>query len=284
MSNWNNALQEVQNRDNLMIVDGLNLAMRFKHAGKTEFKLDYLQLINSLAKSYSAKKVVVLSDRGGSLFRQNIDPKYKQNRKDKYQNQTEEEAQAFLDFIEGYNAALEFIKTHHTVVVKKGVEADDMAAYLTISLKEHFSNVWLISTDADWDQLLDTNVHRFSYTSRKEIKLDNFYEMTGCDTPEQLTHVKAIMGDRGDNVIGVDGVGIKRAYGLVRQHGSVFEIVSGLPWPGKQLYIKKLNELGEGLLTNLMLVDLPTYCGEAIEFAGYLDDINELVEELKNDK
>lgn len=283
MSTWKTALDEFEDRQNLMIVDGLNLSMRYKHKGAKEFAADYLRTINSLAKSYEAKEVVILSDRSGSVYRRQVDPRYKANRTEKYKNQTEEEKQDFQDFLEAYNKALDLCRRTHKVVVYKGVEADDVAAYLVGKLEADYGMIWLISTDGDWDQLISRKVNRFAYTSRKEVNLDNFYEMTGCDSPEQLTQVKAIMGDRGDNIIGVDGVGIKRAYGLVREHGSVFDIVQSLPWAGKQLYIQNLNKTGDKLLTNLELVDLPTYCAEAIHVAGFLDDANELVESLRND-
>ena len=37
---------------NLLVVDGLNLAFRWKHQKKEFFKVEYLRTIESLAKSY----------------------------------------------------------------------------------------------------------------------------------------------------------------------------------------------------------------------------------------
>jgi len=59
-----NDLKASQERDNLLVVDGLNLAFRYKHSGSTNFAADYLRLIQSLAQSYSAAKVIVTSDWG----------------------------------------------------------------------------------------------------------------------------------------------------------------------------------------------------------------------------
>ena len=68
---------------NLLIVDGLNIAFRWKHQGRLDFKYDYIRTVESLAKSYNAGTIVILAD-GGSKFRKDIYPEYKANRKEKY--------------------------------------------------------------------------------------------------------------------------------------------------------------------------------------------------------
>ena len=84
----------------------------------------------------------------------------------------------------------------------KGVEADDIAAYIVAKMKHKYDNVWLISTDSDWDQNLDKNVHRFSSRTRKEYTLDNFYEEHAVDNPNEWTILKALQGGH-DNIVGV---------------------------------------------------------------------------------
>ena len=83
---------------NLLIVDGLNLAFRWKHQGNLDFEHDYVRTVQSLAKSYNCGEIVVLGD-GGSNYRKSIDPQYKANRKERYAEQTPEEEQEFLDFL-----------------------------------------------------------------------------------------------------------------------------------------------------------------------------------------
>ena len=72
---------------NLLIVDGLNLAFRWKHRGNTDFEHEYVRTVQSLAKSYNCGEIVVLGD-GGSNYRKSIDPEYKANRKERYAEQT----------------------------------------------------------------------------------------------------------------------------------------------------------------------------------------------------
>ena len=38
---------------NLLIVDGLNVAFRWKHQGKLKYKTEYVRTVESLAKSYN---------------------------------------------------------------------------------------------------------------------------------------------------------------------------------------------------------------------------------------
>jgi len=42
-----------------LIVDALNLAFRWKHQGRTDFRYDYQRTVESLAKSYDCKKLLL---------------------------------------------------------------------------------------------------------------------------------------------------------------------------------------------------------------------------------
>ena len=81
-----------------LVVDALNLAFRWKHQGRTDFAADYIATVQSLAQSYNCEKIIITADQGSSSYRKNLDPGYKQNRKEKYAEQTEEEAEAFRKF------------------------------------------------------------------------------------------------------------------------------------------------------------------------------------------
>ena len=92
-----------------LIVDALNLAFRWKHQGRTDFRHDYVAVVKSLATSYNCGNIIITADWGSSSYRKEILPEYKQNRKDKYATQTEEEKQAFIDFFEEYEETLELL-------------------------------------------------------------------------------------------------------------------------------------------------------------------------------
>lgn len=250
----------------IMIVDALNMAFSFR--GKTGYKEKYIAMIESLQRSYKAGKVIVACDKGKSSFRETIFPEYKQNREELRANQTESERLIFEAFFKEYNDALDILKSSDYVdrfklLQYQSVEADDIAAYIVKKYKNKF-NIWLISSDRDWDLLLDHSVSRFSYVTRKEITKDNWNEHYDYDIDKHLS-IKCIMGDSGDNVPGVNGIGPARAKTLVDEYGDAYEIIANLPISSKYKYVQSLNEFGaQKLLRNYVLMDLESYCEDAI--------------------
>jgi 5'-3' exonuclease len=249
----------------IMVVDALNLAFRYKHSGAKEFVDDYMQTVASLRKSYKAGKVIIACDQGSSSYRKAIYPEYKQNRKDKYETQTEQEAADFEAFFTEFNRTIDTYNASNVFPVLRfdKVEADDIAAYITRKYsKTH--NIWLMSSDKDWDLLVDTNVSRFSYVTRKEITLDNWndhYEYA----PDEHISIKCLTGDSGDNIPGVPGIGPKKAHALVQEFGSTYDIIANLPISSRYKHIANLNDFGaNNLLRNYKLMDLVTHCAEAL--------------------
>ena len=261
------SFQQVTAQENtLMIVDALNLAFRYKHSCATDFAEDYLRTVVSLQKSYKASKVILACDQGSSSYRKAIYPEYKQNRKDKFETQTEAEKAAFELFFEDFQAALAHIQenTEYPVIKFQGVEADDIAAYI-VSKKSKLpvENIWLVSSDKDWDLLVQNNISRFSYVTRKEVTFNNWHDHYDFE-PEDYISIKCLTGDSGDNVAGVPGIGPKRAVGLINEYGSTYDIIASIPLSGKYKYIEALNQCREQLMLNYQLMDLVTYCEEAI--------------------
>jgi len=253
-----------QRKSGTMIVDALNLAFRWKHQGRTDFRYEYEKTVKSLADSYKCDSIIITADGGSSSYRRDILPDYKQNRKDKYATQTEEEKIAFEEFFEEYQATLELLETTMPLLRFDGVEADDVAAHL-VKYKDKYNlgNVWLISSDRDWDLLIQESVSRFSYVNRKEVKLENWHDHYEV-TPEQYISLKCLTGDKGDNVPGITGIGPKRAASLITEYGDALTIYDSLPLPSKYKHIQELNASGERILQNYELMDLMSYCDDAI--------------------
>jgi 5'-3' exonuclease len=248
---------------NLLIVDSLNIAFRWKHQGVTDFKHDYVRTVESLAKSYNAGTIVIAAD-GGSSYRKEIFPEYKANRKVKYAEQTPQEEKEFAMFMAEFSNTLTLLKEKYPVFQFKGVEADDIAAYITQHLDDYgLDECWMVSSDRDWDLLISDRVSRFSTVTRKEITLDNWDEHYDFDIPDYITF-KCLCGDKGDNVPGIPGIGPKRAVQLMEQYGDVFDIYDACPIEGKYKFIQSLNENAEQLLMNVELMDLLTYSEQAI--------------------
>jgi len=267
-----------EQENTLLVVDALNLAFRYKHSGATDFAEDYLRTVQSLKKSYKASHVIIACDQGSSSYRKAIYPEYKQNRKDKFELQTDAEKAQFELFFEDFTKTLEHIQntTDYPVVRFQGVEADDIAAYI-VAKKLPVDNIWLVSSDKDWDLLVNNNVSRFSYVTRKETTIDNWNEHYDFN-PEDYISIKCLTGDSGDNVAGVPGIGPKRAVGLVSEYGSTWDIIASIPLSGKYKYIEALNKCKDQLELNYKLMDLVTYSEDAIG----VDNCKQIDEILEN--
>jgi 5'-3' exonuclease len=275
MSKSFESFQEAGN--NLMVVDALNLAFRWKHSGATHFREEYIKVVASLARSYKAQQVIIAADQGSSSYRKQIYPAYKQNRKDKFELQTAEEKQEFEEFFHEFTHTLDDLTELYPVLRFPGVEADDIAAYIAgRQRKLKFDHIWLISSDKDYDLLVNDKVSRFSYVTRKETTQDNWHEHYEFGVEDYIS-IKCLTGDSGDNILGVSGIGPKRAASLVAEYGSCWDIISSLPILGKKYkYIQELNNSKELLELNYKLMDLQTHCSEAI--GANTKTIDELLE------
>ena len=251
----------------LMIVDSLNLAFRYKHSRAVDFCDDYMRTVDSLRRSYKCDKLIIAGDMGSSSYRKALYPEYKQNRKDKYENQTESEKAEFEAFFAEVQHILELYADNavYPVIRFPGVEADDVAAYI-VSRRKHLklSQIWLMSSDRDWNLLIDEGVSQFSYVTRKEFTVDNWSEHYEFSRDSYIS-IKCLMGDSGDNVPGVPGIGPKKAAALVAEYGSTYDIIASLPIASKYKYIANLNAFGtENLMLNYRLMDLVSFCDSAV--------------------
>lgn len=263
------ASMSTKDPDIVMVVDAINLGFRFLHSGQLEFVDDYIKTVQSLAQSYKAGRVIVACDKGASSYRKRIYPEYKANRKEKQALQTLEEKAKFEAFFQEFERTLLALDELYTVLRYEGVEADDIGAYLVSTLM--YKHLWLISTDKDWDLLVSDKVSRFSYVTRKETTLDAWpYECT----PESYLGLKVLSGDAGDNITKPEGLGPKRSLALLEEYGDIFGVIEAIPLPGKQKYIQSLNASKDLLYRNIELMDLVSFCREAIGEEN-LKDINE---------
>ena len=269
---------------NLLIVDGLNVAFRWKHSKQLEYKHDYVRTVESLAKSYDCGNIVVLAD-GGSTYRKRLSPDYKANRSEKYAEQTAAEKAEFAQFMgEFKNAFTQLEKRGHLTIRQDGLEADDLAAWI-VGKKAEFGigQIWMVSSDRDWDLLIQDGVSRFSTVTRKEITIDNWEDHYDVEPSMYLTQ-KCLAGDTGDNVPGIAGIGPKRAVSLIEQYGDLFDIYNACPISSKYKFIQSLNENADRLLLNAELMDLVSYSEQAlIEADMNLEDLSSKIQEYLND-
>lgn len=251
--------------NNLLLVDGLNMCFSFR--GRLNFQEQYVNMINSLKRSYKCSKVIICVDKGSSQYRKNLYPEYKYNRKVKQDNQSDREKEEFEVFFKCFEESLELTatKTDYPIIRYQGVEADDTIAYISSKAKKiPNEHIWIVSSDRDLNLLIDEGVSQFSYVTRKEFTVNNWSEHYEFSRDSYIS-IKCLMGDSGDNVPGVPGIGPKKAAALVAEYGSTYDIIASLPIASKYKYIANLNAFGtEKLLLNYRLMDLVSFCDSAV--------------------
>ncbi len=126
-----------------------------------------------------------------------------------------------------------------------GYEGDDLlASYARLAKQKGLSCV-LVTGDKDSFQLVDENTTVY-YAKRGVsdiVVVDEAYiaeQYTGIN-PKQLIDVKALMGDKSDNIPGVAGIGEKTALKLVGEYGSLDGIYENIDQHPQKLQEKLLN-------------------------------------------
>ena len=119
--------------------------------------------------------------------------------------------------------------------------------------------------------MVNEDISRFSYVTRKETRVDNWRDRYTYDIEKHIS-IKVLMGDKGDSIPGIKGVGIKRAVMLVNEYGSALDLRDQIPLAGTQKFIANVNKASDKIILNYELMDLLTTYNEAI---GY-DNIKEI--------
>jgi len=111
-----------------------------------------------------------------------------------------------------------------------GYEADDLIGTIAKKAAKQGFTVYMMTPDKDFAQLVDKNI--FLY---KPARMGNGAEIMGekevlekfdIDRVDQVRDVLGLKGDAVDNIPGIPGIGDKTASKLLKQYGSVEEIVA----------------------------------------------------------
>lgn len=260
---WND-LEDVRSADytefnNLLIIDANNLAYRYlQRASYASYEDEYARTVQSLAKSYKARRTIVCFDFGKSYYRMAMLGEYKGTRK---KPETDEELERYNGFFDVLNRLPDELEEE--VLKFRGIEADDLLTYITQNVSTRYDHTWIVSSDKDLIQLVDDNVSVFNIFSRKEITKQSLMQDLEL-TPSEFMLSRIIEGDKSDNIAGIEGIGPKRAQGLAKQYKTFEALIKALPIKGTSKYIANLNAGKDTLVRNEKLINLKKYNNDAI--------------------
>ena len=243
--------------DTILLVDGLNLLFRAFFGiparipgsdGQTIHGVVGFvgALLKALARFRPTHLVVIFDHEDGS-FRDTMDENYKSNRTIR----SDEDPHSQLPYI---HRALDHVGWKHCQT--PGFEADDIiAAY--VRRFESEAQIIILTTDSDLLQLVKPGVSVFSPRGNEPVLYGpSEVEAKYGVAPRFIPDLKALTGDKTDNLAGVPGIGPKTASDLIQRFGGVPEIFAGLDAIKSNLVQGKLIANREQVLHNLLMIRL----------------------------
>lgn len=232
-------------KEKLIVIDGNSLMHRAFYAVPpltnskglhTNVIFGFINMLNKVIDSHKPQYIGIAFDRKAPTFRHLEYAEYKAGRR-KMPEEMAEQIPVLKEAIAAMN-----IKQ----VEMDGFEADDIIGTIAKQCDDIGLDALIVTGDRDALQLISDNVHvmitKKGISEMEEFdtaKLAEVYSLT----PAQVVDLKGLMGDASDNIPGVPGVGEKTATELIREYGTVENVLDNIS------NIKK-NKLRENLENN----------------------------------
>ncbi|TJX59994.1 DNA polymerase I [Soehngenia saccharolytica] len=212
----------------LMVIDGSSLVHRAfyalpllsnKSGVYTNGVYGFLTMLYKVLDKYKPDYICVAFDRKGKTFRHEEYENYKGTR-DKTPSELSMQFPILKEILGNMG-----IKTIDLDLY----EADDIAGTLAKQAEERGMNVYLVTGDKDYFQLASDKIKiimtKKGITDIEEYDRNKIKEEYGIE-PKQFIEVKALMGDKSDNIPGIDGIGEKTALKLIQQYDNIENLFS----------------------------------------------------------
>ncbi|MBN2890778.1 MAG: DNA polymerase I [Bacteroidales bacterium] len=215
----------------------------------------FTNVLDEILKKEEPTHIAVCFDAPAATFRKDIYPEYKANR-----DATPEDIKKSVPYIKDILNAFNI-----PILEQAGFEADDLAGSLAKMFSKKDFEVFLMTSDKDYLQLIDENIKVYKPRARnKEVEIigvEEFKEKFELDYPEQFIDILALAGDTADNVPGIPGVGEKTALKLLQEFktmDNIFENIDKLKGKQKEKFEqnKELAYLSKKLVTIKIDIEL----------------------------
>lgn len=161
-----------------------------------------------------------------------FDPKKPTFRHEKYKEYKAGRAKAPNELVMQFGLIRDVLSVHGIKYMEiEGYEADDIAGTLAINASEDNVEVFLVTSDKDYLQLVKDDINvlltKKGVTNVALYNKDVLNEEYGI-TPEEFIELKALMGDSSDNIPGVKGVGEKTGLKLIQEYRTLDNIYENI--------------------------------------------------------
>ncbi len=241
----------------IIIIDGNSLMnraffaiqtpMRTKDGITTHGIYGFLNMLSKIEKDYPSTHIVVTFDKKAPTFRHEQYTQYKANRKP-----MPDDLASQFPILKEILAAMNI-----KMIEKEGFEADDLIGTIARISEEEGLKPLIITGDKDALQLVSDKTEVLitkTGISKFEIYDENEMLKKYGLTPLQFIDLKALMGDKSDNIPGVAGIGEKTGIKLLVDYGSLENLLNSLD----ELTGKTKERLEENKSTALMSQKLAT--------------------------
>jgi len=213
----------------LFLIDGMALAYRAHFAfirnplltsdGRhVSAAYGFTKSVLKLIRDENPDFLAVVFDAKEKTFRHKKYPEYKATR-EKMPFEMRPQISWIQDILEAMNIP---------VLVKSGFEADDVIGTLAVKAQEKGLDVYMVSGDKDFMQLVNDHIFLYSpAVGKKDLVVytrDEVKKKWGVG-PERIVDLLALMGDSSDNVPGIPGIGEKTAVKLIKKYGSFDDVL-----------------------------------------------------------
>ena len=219
------------------LIDTANTFFRARHIASRSSTVDEkigmalhltLASTNQIVKRFGIDHVVFCLE--GRSFRKDLYAPYKKNRVVDTMSQTEAEVEENKLFWTTYETFCSYLKdrTNCSVLRDPKAEADDLIARFVALHPE--DNHWIISTDTDYDQLINDKVVRYNGVGNELVTINGYFKENGkpvldklknpklLEDPQYLLFKKLVRGDSSDNIFaaypGAREIGSKNKVGI----------------------------------------------------------------------
>ncbi|THB64243.1 MAG: DNA polymerase I [Gammaproteobacteria bacterium] len=209
--------------EKLILVDGSSYLYRAFHAmppltngsgEPTGAVYGVINMVKKLLKEYPGRRFAVVFDAKGKTFRNDMYDQYKATRPP-----MPDELRPQIEPIHNIIRAMGV-----PIIVISGVEADDVIGTLAAQAEKDSIEVVISTGDKDLAQLVTEKVTLLNTMNDTVLDIPGVKEKFGIP-PELIIDYLALVGDKSDNIPGVEKVGPKTAVKWLEKYGSVDAII-----------------------------------------------------------